>query len=163
MLKTKRRSLHFDCLEGKVLLSAGMADPAKTVQKDTVKRILLNGSLSGLPNGTPGLGGFTETTFPVTGHLATLGKVSGSFNLEKPFIPIGTLPDLGGATLNLAGAKGTVQLAIAQSGKNHYQFTIESGTKAYASATGSGTLVISSPRYALNLAISLHSTTQKKA
>ena len=39
MLNTKRRLPQFDSLEGKVLLSAGMADPATTKHHDTAKRI----------------------------------------------------------------------------------------------------------------------------
>ena len=41
MLKTKRRLPQFDCLEGKVLLSAGMADPAATVHRDASQTIPL--------------------------------------------------------------------------------------------------------------------------
>jgi hypothetical protein len=162
MLKNTRRALHFDSLEGKVLLSAGMADPAATVHRDTAKPFLLNGSLSGLPNGTPGTNGFTETTFPVTGHLASVGAVQGSFSLEHSFIPRGTLPDLAGASLTLENSKGSVQLTIAQANKHQYKFTVVSGTKDFASASGSGTLVISSPRSSLNFSMTLHSIIVKK-
>ena len=48
MLKTRRRLPQFDCLEGKVLLSVGMANPAASAHRETAKRFLLNGSLSGL-------------------------------------------------------------------------------------------------------------------
>ncbi len=163
MLKTKRRLPQFDCLEGKILLSAGMTDPAAVVHRDVAKRFLLNGSLSGLPNGLPGIDGFTETSFPVAGHLASMGKVNGSFSLESTFIPIGKQPDLNGASLTLENAKGSVHLNIAQAKKHHYKFTVISGTEGYASAAGSGTIAISSPQSALNLVIKLHSTAGKKS
>jgi hypothetical protein len=163
MLKTRRRLPQFDCLEGKVLLSAGMADPAATVHRDTAKKFLLNGSLSGLPEGSPGIDGFTETSFPVAGHLGSMGKVSGSFRLENAFIPIGKKPDLNGGSLTLENAKGTIHLAIAQAKKHQYKFTVVSGTEDYAKAAGSGTMAISSPQSALDLVIKLHSTAVKKA
>jgi hypothetical protein len=163
MLKTKRRLPQFDCLEGKVLLSAGMADPAAAVHRDAAKPFLLNGSLSGLPNGSPGIDGFSETSFPVAGHLASMGKVNGTFSLEDAFIPIGKKPDLNGTVLTLENSKGSVHLAIAQSKKHQYKFTVVSGTAGYAKASGSGTMAISSPRDALNLVIKLHSTAIKKS
>ncbi len=162
MLKSSGRLPSFDSLEGKVLLSAGMAGPAVTVHRDAAKRFLLNGSLSGLPNGSPGINGYTETSFPVAGHLASMGKVNGSFRLENAFIPTGKMPNLNGASLTLQSAKGSVQLAIAKSKKHHYQFAVISGTKGYVSAAGAGTIVISSPQDALDLVIKLHSTVVKK-
>jgi hypothetical protein len=163
MLKTKRRLLHFDSLEGKLLLSAGMADPAVTKHHDTVKPFVMTGSLSGLPSGSPGVTGYTETSFPVAGHLASMKKVNGSFNLADPFIPIGKLPDLAGASLTLENSKGTVQLAIAQAKKHKYKFTIISGTDSYAKASGSGMMAISSIQSNLNLVVKIQSTTTKKA
>ena len=163
MLKTRRRIPQFDSLEGKVLLSAGMAEPAATVHHEKAKPILLNGSLSGLPNGSPSINGFTETSFPVAGHLASLGKVNGSFSLKDAFIPVGKKPNLNGASLTLENSKGSVQLAIAQSKKHQYKFTVVSGTEGFRSASGSGTMAISSPQSALDLVIKLHSTAAKKA
>ncbi len=157
MLKTRRRLPQFDCLEGKVLLSAA------TVHRDLAKRFLLNGSLSGLPNGSPGVNGYTETSFPVAGHLASMGTVNGSFSLEDAFIPIGKKPDLNGASLTLENSKGSVQLAIVQSKKHQYKFTVVSGTEGYLKASGSGTMVIASPQSTLDLVIKLHSTAVKKS
>jgi hypothetical protein len=162
MLNTKRRVPQFDCLEGKILLSTGMAEPAATDHRDAVKRFVLNGSLSGLPNGSPGIEGYTETSFPVTGRLASMGKVSGSFALEDAFIPTGKKPDLSGASLSLENSKGSIQLNIAQSTKHQYKFTIVSGTESYVSVSGSGTMIVSSPRSTLDLVIKLNSTAVKK-
>jgi hypothetical protein len=163
MLKTKRRLLQFDSLEGKVLLSAGMANPAAIKHHDTVKPFVMTGSLSGLPNGSPGVAGYTETSFPVAGYLASMGRVNGSFSLADPFIPIGKLPDLAGASLTLENSKGTVQLAIAQAKKHKYKFTVVSGTDSYAKASGSGTMAISSIQSNLNLVVKMQSTATKKS
>jgi hypothetical protein len=163
MLKSKRRLLQFDSLEGKLLLSAGIASPGATKHHDTVKRFVMTGSLSGLPNGSPGVAGYTETSFPVVGHLASMGKVNGSFSLADSVIPIGKLPDLAGASLTLDNSKGTVQLAIAQAKKHKYKFTIVSGTDSYAKASGSGTMAISSIQSNLDLVVKIQSTTTKKA
>jgi hypothetical protein len=163
MLRTRRRQLQVDFLEGKVLLSVGMADPAKMAHRETVKPFLLSGALSGLPEGSPGVNGFTETSFPVSGHVASMGSVSGSFELQHTLIPIGKLPNLAGATLTLENSKGSIQLAIAPSKKQRYDSKIVSGSDAYAAKSGSGTLKISSPRNALDLVVSLHTKTVKKA
>ena len=161
MLNTKRRLPQFDSLEGKLLLSVGIVDPATTVHRETAKQFLLNGSVSGLPNGSSGIDGYIETSFPIAGHLTSMGNVSGSFSLEDAFIPIGKKPDLRGASLTLENSKGSVQLAIGQSKKHQYKFTIVSGTDRYVSASGSGTMAISSPQDALDLVIKLHSAIAK--
>ena len=163
MSKTKHRLLQFDSLEGKVLLSTGMDnDLAKTKHHDTIKPFVMNGSLSGLPNGSPGVAGYTATSFPVAGHLASMGSVHGSFSLADPFIPIGKLPDLAGASLTLENSRGTVQLAITQTKKNNYKFTIVSGTEHYVSAAGAGKMEIESSRASLDLVVDLHTSTVTK-
>ncbi len=162
MLKTTRRPLTFDSLEGKLLLSAATAHLAKTAHHHAAEHFLLNGSLSGLPNGKPGVDGFTETSFPVTGRLASLGAVHGSFSLQHTFIPIGTMPNFSGALLTLENSKGGVQLSITQATKHQYKFTIVSGTQSYASASGSGTMVMSSPRSSLDLLMTLRTQVAKK-
>lgn len=163
MLNTKHRLPRFDSLEGRVLLSADMAEPAAAKHHETFKPFVLTGSLSGLPNGSPGVAGYTATSFPVAGHLGSMGTVHGSFDLADPFIPIGKLPDLAGASLTLENSKGMVQLAIAQTKKSDYKFTIETGTGKYTSTSGSGTMEISSIHEAIDLVIGLHSVTVKKA
>ena len=162
MLKTTCRPLAFDSLEGKVLLSAATAQPAKAAHHHPAERFLLNGSLLGLPNGKPGVDGFTETSFPVTGRLASLGAVHGAFSLQDTFIPIGTKPNFSGASLTLENSKGSVQLSITQPKKHQYEFTIVSGTQAYTSESGSGTMVILSPRSSLDFVMTLHTQVAKK-
>jgi hypothetical protein len=158
MLKTKRRTLQFDCLEGKILLSTGMADPAATVRRDVVKRLLIDGALYGIPNGTTGPEGYTVSTFSVVGHTASMGNVSGSFNLADSFVPVGKLPNLGNASLTLTNHKGSVQLTIAPSKTKLYHFKITSGTDHNAGATGSGTLTISPTQGTINFVIIVHSS-----
>ncbi len=157
MLKTKRRTLQFDSLEGKILLSTGIADPAATVHRQVAKRFLLNGALYGIPSGTTGPEGLHVSTFSVAGHTVSMGNVSGSFTLANTFVPIGKRPDLGNATLTLTSLKGSVQLAIATSKTKLYHFTITSGTNHYAAATGSGTLRMSPMQGSINFVIIAHS------
>jgi len=158
MFKTKRRLLQFDSLEGKILLSTGMADPATTVHRDRAKRFLLDGALHGLPTGSPGPDGYSVTTFSAGGHAGSMGKVSGTIYLADTLIPIGKPPDLSNAWLILANQKGSVQLRIAASKTNHYRFTVTSGTSSDASATGSGLLTISSSQGSINFIIKLQSS-----
>jgi hypothetical protein len=163
MLKTKRCLPQFDCLEGKILLSTNMAEPAMLTHRDAVKRFVLNGSLTGLPNGSPGIEGYTESSFPVAGRLTSMGNANGSFTLGDAFIPTGKKPNLNNASLTLESSKGSIQLTIAQATKHRYNFTIVSGTKSYASVSGSGTMAISSPRSTLDLVIKLDSIAVKKS
>jgi hypothetical protein len=157
MLKTKRRTLQFDSLEGKILLSTGIADPAASVHRQVAKRILLNGALYGIPSGTTGPEGINVSTFSVAGHTVSMGNVSGSFTLANTFVPIGKRPDLGNATLTLTSPKGSVQLAIAPSKTKLYHFTITSGTNHAAAATGSGTLRMSPTQGSIDFVIIVHS------
>jgi hypothetical protein len=157
MLKTKRRTPQFDCLEGKILLSTGMADPAVTVKREAIKRFPLNGDLYGIPTGSTGPEGYTVSTFPIGGHTAAMGNVSGSFNLANTFVPIGKRPNLGNASLTLTNGKGSVQLTIAPSKTNVYHFTIRSGANHYAAATGSGTLTISPTKGSINFVVIVRS------
>src|SRR5262245_45959642 len=115
MSKTSRRTLGFDSLEGKVLLSTGLADPAATIHLAKVKRFLLNGVLHGLPFGTIRQNGFAVSSFPVLGKAQSMGQVSGSLELANPFIAQGKRPDLNGARLTLSNSKGSVQLMMASS------------------------------------------------
>jgi len=157
MLKTRRHVLQFDSLEGKVLLSTGMADPATTVHREKVKRFLLNGALSGLPTGSPGPDGYSVTSFSAGGHAGSMGKVNGTFYLADTLIPIGKPPDLSNSWLILINQKGSVQLRIAASKKNDYRFNITSGTGSDAAVTGSGSVTISSSQGSINFIIKLHS------
>jgi hypothetical protein len=158
MPKTKRRSLEFDSLEGKVFLSIGMANPAVAVHRAVVKRISLTGSLTGVyaPAGSPD--GIVVNAFDVKGTLGSLGKVKGVFTLASPFVP-GGKPNLSNASLILSNKKGTVGATIGTSSTKFYDFVITSGTGLYAMASGSGVITLHFSRKVFDyVMMTLHST-----
>ena len=157
MANTRQRTLQFDSLEGKILLSTGMADPAATIYQHKAPRFHMNGNLYGLPSGTSGPDGYNVTAFPIGGHVASMGNVGGSFYLSDTFIPVGKLPDLSKATLILSNPNGSVHLTLDSSRTHHYRFTIISGTGDDTWASGSGKLTISSSRNSLDFKIKLQS------
>ena len=91
MSTTARRTRRpaFESLEGKILLSTGMADPALAVHRAKVQRFSLNGTLKGIPFGTIQQAGIFVTAFFVTGSPRSMGKVSGSLNLADPLLSPG--------------------------------------------------------------------------
>src|SRR5262249_1038963 len=142
MSRTVRRILGFDSLEGKVLLSSGMADPAAAVHVAKVRRFLLNGTVSGLPYGSIHQDGLLLSTFALTGKAQSMGKVTGSLNLANAMITHGKMPDLSAATITLSNSHGSIQLTMASSPSRRYIFVVTDGTGSYATASGSGTAVI---------------------
>ena len=164
MLKAHRRLLAFDSLEGKVLLSIAMADPAVTVHQSATKRLVLNGSLQGLPTGSFGSKGLAVTSFPVSGHLGSMGKVSGFFLLSDKVVARGKLPDLSNSLLILTNQKGSLLLGIKHSIAKRYSFQLLGVTRQLLGATthatsvsGSGFLTISPSPSTFNLIIAFHS------
>ena len=143
MSKTTRRTLQFESLEGKVLLSSGMANPAATVFNYKTVRFHLNGNLEGVPGGTVGPSGYLVSSFPMVGHITSMGNVSGAFYLMHTFIPYRKIPDLSKSSLVLANQKGSIAIALDASGSHHYKFKIMSGSGIYTYASGSGNLTIS--------------------
>jgi hypothetical protein len=158
VLKTRRRSLQFDSLEGKVLLSATVADPAATVHRSTAAPFVLNGSMQGLPTGSFVAKGLKVTTFPVSGHLGSMGKVSGLFLLSDKLVTRGTLPNLTNSFLVLTDQTGSMLLGIRPLGGHRYSFQIVGVTTNYISASGSGFLTIAPSPTTSNLIITFHST-----
>jgi hypothetical protein len=156
MSKSTRRALQFDSLEGKILLSSGMADPAAVVFRHKTLRFILSGAISGIPAGTVGPSGYVISSFPVSGHLASMGNVSGAFYPKYTFVGFGKMPDLSKATLVLANQKGSVAIALNASGSHHYRFKVMSGTGTYTYASGSGTLKISASHNSLAFLIKIH-------
>jgi hypothetical protein len=141
--RSTQRTLGFDCLEGKVLLSTGMADPAAIVHQAKANRFHLNGKLHGIPSGTAVPNGFVVSSFVLNGNVASMGTVEAAFFLKYDFIPSGKLPDLSKATLVLLNQKGRVNIALNATGSHHYKFTIMSGSGEYTFASGKGSLTIS--------------------
>ena len=101
----RRRTLAFDSLEGKVLLSTGMADPAATVHRAKVKHFLLNGTLQGIPYGSVHKVGSRSRPFPsradqIHGEGRRFTRPGRS--AHRP----GKKPDLSNATLTLSNREG---------------------------------------------------------
>ena len=150
MNRTARRTPAFDAMEGRLLLSAGMPqarrhpDRAAMVHRAEaqITHIMLNGVISGIPNGTVGQDGIHVSAFLLSGQVRTLNHVSASLALTDTVIAPGHPPNLSNATLTLANSKGSVQLKTAAGPSNRYIFIVTGGTGPYASAYGSGILAI---------------------
>lgn len=160
MSRTKQRTLQFDCMEEKVLLSIGLADPASAIPRAVVNNFHLNGSLVGLPLGSAVRNGFAVSTFLVQGHLTSMHRVTGLVNLADNVILAGKKPNMNGASVLLVNKEGTVLLSIKQDAGRYYSFNIASGTGNYVGAAGSGIVVILSngQSKALSFVIRLHTT-----
>ena len=137
MSKPTRRTLSFDSLEGKVLLSTGMADPAATVQRPTTHGLFLKGVLTGVSSPT----GVAVSVFTVKGNAGSMGRVKGSLALATPLAPA-KAPNLSGAALTLANYRGLVQVTIGKSSTNYYDYVITGGTGHFAGASGSGLITL---------------------
>lgn len=150
MTRTVRRTPTFDAMEGRLLLSAGRPHaphhPHRAAMfhraEAQVTHIMLNGVVSGIPNGTVGQDGIHVSAFPMTGKVRTLNHVSASLALTDTVIAPGHQPDLSNATLTLADRKGSVQIKTAAGPSNRYIFIVTGGTGPFASAYGSGILAI---------------------
>ncbi len=150
MNRTARRTPTFDAMEGRLLLSATMPNaphhphraPMVHRAEAQVTHIMLNGVVSGIPNGTVGQDGIHVSTFLLSGQVQTLNHVSASLALTDTVIAPGHQPNLSNATLTLANSKGSVQIKTAAGPSNRYIFIVTGGTGPYASAYGSGILAI---------------------
>jgi hypothetical protein len=146
MTSPRRHTLGFDYLEGKVLLSTGMANPAAIVHQAKANRFHLSGKLEGIPSGMAVPNGFIVSSFPLNGNVTSMGAVEGAFFLKHSFIPSGKLPNLSKAVLVLVNQKGRVNIALNATASHHYKFTIMSGSGNYTFASGKGNLSVSGSR-----------------
>jgi hypothetical protein len=160
MPRTTRRSPTFEAMEGRVLLSSGMRDPAAQVHRSRAStgHFMLNGALVGIPYGRVGQDGIVVSAFPLSGRAKSMGKVTGSLILTDPIIAPGRQPDLSNATLTLTNARGSVQIKTAASPSNRHVFVVTYGSGAYASVYGSGTATITYNRRMHEYKIALKST-----
>ncbi len=142
MSRTRRRALEIECMEEKVLLSAGFHDPARHILARRPRHINTNGVLRGSLVGSASLNGFTATSFTVVGRMGSLGLARGSFALADPFIPVGGRLNLSGSTLTLIGPKGAIELGIAGSTSNVYRYKIVAGSGHFSDVASAGMLVI---------------------
>jgi hypothetical protein len=159
MSRTTRRTPTFETIEGRVLLSSGMRDPAAHVHRSLARtgHFMLNGAVVGIPLGTVGQGGIVVSAFPMAGRAKSMGKVTGSLQLIPDVIAPGALPNLDNATLTLANARGSVQLRMASSPSNRHVFVLTCGSGAYASVFGSGTAIMTYDRRLHEYRIALRS------
>jgi hypothetical protein len=159
MSRTARRTPAFEGMEGRVLLSSGMRDPAAHVYRSQVStgHFVLNGTLVGIPYGTVSQDGIVVTAFPLSGRVKSMHKVTGSLLLTDPIISPGRQPDLSNATLTLSNARGTVQIKTAESPSNRHVFIVTYGSGAYASVYGSGMAIITYNQRMHEYQIALHS------
>jgi hypothetical protein len=144
MSRTTRRTPTFDAMEGRVLLSSGLRDPAAHVHRSLASHghFMLNGAVVGIPFGTVGRGGIVVSAFPMAGQAKSMGNVTGSLQLADNVIAPGRQPNLNNATLTLSNARGSVQIRMASSPSNRHVFVVTYGSGAYASVFGSGTVII---------------------
>jgi hypothetical protein len=156
--RKRTRRPAFESLEGKLLLSTGVADPAAIVHRSRVQRFLMNGTLKGIPFGTIEQTGIQVTAFLVKGNTRSMGPVTGSLGLADPLLAPGKMPNLSNATLNLSNSHGSVQLRMAASPSNRYIFVVTAGTGSYASAYGSGAAVVTYNRRMHEYLVTLHSS-----
>ena len=155
MSRTTRRTLAFDAMEGRLLLSAGMGHPspsahpaaevhrARARARAQVSHISLTGTLVGIPFGTVTQEGIHVSSFLLKGKTKTMGRVSASLNQTDTVIVPGKQPNLSNATLTLSNRRGSVQIKTAASPSSRYIFIVTSGTGVYSAAYGSGTAIIS--------------------
>jgi hypothetical protein len=144
----RSRSLQIETLEGKIFLSSGTANPAKSLDVTAAKPFAFNGTL---------YVGFAERSSASSNEsefYAFIGKD------KEPFKPMGThvqmagplahpqllpphaFPDLNASTLSLVNSKGSLSVTFsssepnAYSFTNGYDFTISAGTGRFVSAPG---------------------------
>lgn len=160
MIRSRRAVLQMDCLESKVLLSTGLADPARAVHLHMVRRFDSSGRLDGSPSGISSPGGYTITTFNVYGQVNSMGRVGGAFLLADTFVPLRKLPNLSNAQLVLVGHKSEVvlQLAAKPTHANVYHYKMVAGSGDFATAFGAGVLTIRANPGSLDLSVRLHPT-----
>jgi hypothetical protein len=160
MSRTKQRTLQFDCMDEKVMLSVGVVDPASSVARAVVNDFHLNGALVGIPLGSSVQTGFKVSIFLVQGRMSSMGRVTGFVNLVDNLIPAGKKPNLNGASIVLVNKEGTVTLSIKQNMSRYYSFAVDSGTGNYVGAAGSGlgVLLRNGQSKALSFVIRLHTT-----
>ena len=143
------RTLGFDALEGRRLLSAARAIAPHTMPMIAAAPVVLDGTLTvdnqGATSSNNADGSSTSST-PVAGHLAALGKVRGVWNESQDAFGDSTGVDV----LRLHNSKGsiiitfntlnTVKAEPAAHGALYYSRAqkLYSGTGAYAGATESG-------------------------
>ncbi len=130
MPRTVRRTPAFESMEGRVLLSKGLANPDAAMHREraALTHFVLNGTMVGIPFGTIGPDGIAISSFSVAGKAQSMGKVVGSLLLTDTIIAPGKQPDLSNSTLTLGNPRGSVQIKMAASPSNRYVFIVTAGS-----------------------------------
>jgi hypothetical protein len=147
------RSLFFESLEARKLLSSAHMNVAHAKPAVVATPLVLNGTLTvdnKAASTTVNSDGSTTTSIPVSGQLATLGKVRGIWDESADQFGDYQGPD----TIQLRGSKGTIVIAfsnathvpVSHTGRGsvsyqHFQVS-DGGTRAYSRATESGWIVL---------------------
>lgn len=136
MTRRRRGALQVEPLEGKVLLSTASARVRAAAQVAQLPFSIV-GTLQ-MPTTTVAtfqLSGQNMGTFKVHGKLGTMGQVTGTF-----VAALDANNDMIGGQLVLTGRKGAVTLNMTNdpSDQTAYDWTVVSGTKAFAAAAGKG-------------------------
>jgi hypothetical protein len=144
MSRFRRGGPQFEPLEGKVLLSAASVKAALTAQAAEVaaQPFSIAGTLK-MPTtslATFTLSGQSMGTFKLSGKLGSMGQVNGKF-----VALLDGNNNMTSGLLVLSNRKGTVNLAMTNDpgDQTAYDFTVASGTGAYASASGAGKMATS--------------------
>jgi hypothetical protein len=141
MIRRRKRALILEPLEGKQLLStfhSALAHPKAQVAPPAAQGFSIAGTIH---SPVASIQTFTANgqnfgSFQFTGRVKTMGQISGAFvaavDSSQQFMSTGMM--------RLIGKKGTVDLALTPTpgDSSSYQFTIASGTGAYAAASGAG-------------------------
>ncbi len=142
MSRFRRGAPQVEPLEGKVLLSTARAAALALAAEVAAQPFSIAGTLKMPTNSvaTFTLNGQSMGTFKVSGKLGSMGQVNGKF-----VALLDANNNMTSGIFVLTGRKGTVNLAMSNDplDQTAYDFTVSSGTRAYASATGAGKIATS--------------------
>jgi hypothetical protein len=138
MTRRRRGALQVEALEGKVLLSTAAARlRAAAAAQVAAVPFSIAGTLQ-MPTNTVAtfqVDGQNMGTFKVRGKLGTMGQVNGTF-----VAALDANNNMVAGQLVLTGRKGAVTLTMTNdpSDQTAYDWAVASGTKSFASASGTG-------------------------
>ena len=137
MTRRRRGALQVEPLEGKVLLSTAAARARAAAALVAAQPFSIAGTLQ-MPTNTIAtfqVNGQNMGTFKVKGKLGTMGQVTGTF-----VAALDANNDMVAGQLVLTGRKGAVTLNMKSdpTDQTAYDWTVASGTKAFAAASGTG-------------------------
>jgi hypothetical protein len=166
------RSLVFESLEERKLLSKAHVAVAHDTPAAVKTPLVLTGTLTvdnKAASTTMNVDGSTTTSIPVSGQIGALGEVHGIWDESADQYGDYEGPD----TIQLRGAKGTVVIAFSNAtpgsayhngnGSVSYQHPqiFESGTRAYARSTESGSIALTTNAAHHSIASMTLATTSK--